>query len=81
MGTPGQFAAHPLDPLTAEEISHAAAVLRRDREVEPPRWRFASIELVEPPKAALRGEPGPIRRAAMAVCWNREDHRAYRAVV
>jgi primary-amine oxidase len=81
VGAPGQFTAHPLDPLTAEEISRVAAVLRRDREVEPPRWRFASIELVEPPKAALGGEPGSIRREAMAVCWNREDRRAYRAVV
>jgi primary-amine oxidase len=81
VGASGQFTAHPLDPLTAEEISSVAAVLRRDRGVEPPRWRFASIELVEPPKAALRREPGPIRREAMAVCWNREDSRAYRAVV
>ena len=71
---------HPLDPLTADEISDVAAVLRRDRDVEPPRWRFASIELVEPAKAALRG-PGPVRREALAVCWNREDGRAYRAVV
>jgi primary-amine oxidase len=81
VGTPGQFAAHPLDPLTAEEISQAAAVLRRDRGVEPPRWRFASIELVEPAKAARRGQSGPPRREALAVCWNREDGRAYRAVV
>ncbi len=72
-------AGHPLDPLTAAEISSVAAVLRRDREVEPPVWRFASIELVEPAKAALRD--GPARREAQAVCWNREDGRAYRAVV
>ena len=78
-GPPGQFTAHPLDPLTAEEISAVAAVLRRDRGVEPPRWRFASIELAEPPKAALRD--GPARREALAVCWNREDGQAYRAVV
>jgi primary-amine oxidase len=71
---------HPLDPLTAGEISDVAAVLRRDRGVEPPRWRFASIELAEPAKAALR-QTGPVRRAALVVCWNREDARAYRAVV
>jgi primary-amine oxidase len=76
VGTPE----HPLDPLTAEEISRVAAVLRRDRAVEPPRWRFASIELVEPAKAAPRA-PGLVPREAQAVCWNREDGRAYRAVV
>jgi primary-amine oxidase len=72
-------AAHPLDPLTAQEISDVAAVLRRDRGVEPPRWRFASIELVEPDKADLRD--GRSRREAQAVCWNRDDGRAYRAMV
>ena len=40
---------HPLDPLSADEIRHAAAILRRDRGVTD-RWRFASIELREPPK-------------------------------
>jgi len=72
-------AAHPLDPLTAEEIGAVAAVLRRDRGVEPPRWRFGAIELAEPAKAALRD--GQARRQARAVCWNREDGEAYRAVV
>jgi primary-amine oxidase len=72
-------AGHPLDPLTAEEIAAVAAVLRRDRGVEPPRWRFGAIELVEPAKAALRD--GQARREARAVCWNREDGEAYRAVV
>ncbi len=72
-------AAHPLDPLTAEEIASVAAVLRRDRGVEPPRWRFASIELIEPDKAAPRD--GETRREALAVCWSREDGRAYRAAV
>jgi primary-amine oxidase len=75
-GTP-EPAEHPLDPLTAAEISDVAAILRRDRAVEPPAWRFASIELVEPPKAAS----GPPRREAAAVCWRREDGQAYRAVV
>jgi primary-amine oxidase len=77
VSTPPRPAAHPLDPLTAAEISEVSAILRRDRAVEPPAWRFASIELVEPPKAAS----GPPRRAATAVCWRREDGQAYRAVV
>jgi primary-amine oxidase len=70
-------ALHPLDPLTADEISVVAAVLRRDREVTPPGWRFASIELIEPAKEA----PAPPGRQAAAVCWNRADGEAYRAVV
>ena len=74
--------AHPLDPLTAEEIRQAAAILRRDRGVDA-SWRFASIELREPAKDALRtveaGEEGA--REATVVCWDRADGRAYRAVV
>ena len=43
---------HPLDPLTADEIRQAAAIVRRDRGVGE-GWRFASIELKEPAKADL----------------------------
>jgi primary-amine oxidase len=68
--------AHPLDPLTAEEIRQVSAIVRRDREVGA-GWRFASIELKEPAKAALEGDS----REALVVCWNRADGRAYRAVV
>ena len=44
---------HPLDPLSADEIREAAAIVRRERGVGE-RWRFASIELREPSKAAVR---------------------------
>ncbi|HXL89623.1 MAG TPA: primary-amine oxidase [Streptosporangiaceae bacterium] len=67
---------HPLDPLTADEIRQAAAIVGRDRAVGE-TWRFASIELREPVKAAP-AEPG---REALVVCWNRADGQAYRAVV
>ncbi|HEX5621388.1 MAG TPA: primary-amine oxidase [Solirubrobacteraceae bacterium] len=63
---------HPLDPLSAEEIRQAAAVLRRDHGVGD-RWRFASIELREPPK----GEA--IARQAEVICWNREGGAVYKA--
>ncbi|HEX4012201.1 MAG TPA: primary-amine oxidase [Solirubrobacteraceae bacterium] len=73
---------HPLDPLDADEIRRAAAVLRRDQGVTE-RWRFASIELLEPAKDLVRdwraGEP--IERGARVVCWNRDDGRAYKAIV
>jgi primary-amine oxidase len=73
---------YPLDPLTEAEIRQAAAILRRDRGVGP-GWRFASIELREPPKdelADLQTDP-EARREAIVVCWDRADGQAYRAVV
>jgi primary-amine oxidase len=74
--------AHPLDPLTAEEIRQVAAILRRDRSIGA-TWRFASIELKEPAKDSLPAlEAGELtRREALAVCWDRADGQAYRAVV
>jgi len=73
---------HPLDPLTADEIRQAAAIVRRDRGVGD-GWRFASIELKEPGKADLAElEAGPlVRREAQVVCWNRDGGQAYRATV
>ena len=46
-------APHPLDPLTASEFRQVVAALRRERGVGA-GWRFASIELAEPSKDALR---------------------------
>ena len=77
---------HPLDPLTAEEIRQAAAVLRRDRTIGD-SWRIASIELREPAKAALPALEAASRtgqrgsRDALVVCWDRADGQAFRATV
>ena len=78
----GTVVTHPLDPLTAEEIRKAAAIVRRDRGVGD-GWRFASIELKEPGKADLPDlESGRLtRREVLVVCWHRGDGQAYRAVV
>ncbi len=78
----GTNVGHPLDPLSAEEIREAAAIVRRDRGLGN-GWRFASIELKEPGKADLPDlESGRLtRREALVVCWNRADGQAYRAVV
>ena len=75
-------APHPLDPLTAEEFRRVAAALGRDRGLDA-SWRFASIELAEPDKAALRAHLAGslVRREAVAICWNRATGQAYRAVV
>ena len=74
---------HPLDPLSADEIRQAAAILRRDQTIGD-TWRFASIELREPAKDALAqleagGQPGA--REAIVVCWDRADGLAHRATV
>jgi primary-amine oxidase len=73
---------HPLDPLTAQEIRQAAAIVRRDRGVGD-GWRFASIELREPAKTDLPAlESGRlIRREALVVCWRRHGGQAYLATV
>jgi primary-amine oxidase len=74
--------AHPLDPLSDDEIRHAVAILRRDEGVGP-RWRFGTIELSEPSKQVVRDHaPGDaVERAADAVYWNRDDGRTYKARV
>ncbi len=76
------MANHPLDPMTAEEFSHTAAVLRRDRGVTE-TWRFASMELAEPPKAEVKAwrSGDAISRKSLAVVFNRTDNQAYEAVV
>ena len=78
----GTVVPHPLDPLTADEIRQAAAIVRRERGVGD-GWRFASIELKEPSKADLPALESGRRsgREALVVCWNRADGQAYRAVV
>jgi primary-amine oxidase len=73
---------HPLDPLTAEQIRQVAVILRRDRGIGE-SWRFASIELREPAKDVLVALESGLTagREAVAVCWDRADGQAYRAVV
>jgi Cu2+-containing amine oxidase len=68
-------ARHPLDPLTADEIRAAAAIVRSERGVTD-RWRFAWIDLKEPSK----GVHTPLREAEV-VCWNRDDGAAFKGVV
>jgi primary-amine oxidase len=77
---------HPLDPLSADEIRQAAAIVQRDRATGD-TWRFASIELKEPAKADLPALVAALEattkaaRAAIVVGWDRADGQAYRAVV
>ena len=56
------MAQHPLEPLDEAEFRQTVAALRRDQSLTP-SWRFASIELREPPKAEVKawraGDPVP----------------------
>ncbi len=72
--------AHPLDPLTADEIRAVAAALLEEKGVSR-SWRFASIDLAEPAKAELAAGPSGIVRTAHAICWNTADGETYRAMV
>jgi primary-amine oxidase len=70
---------HPLDPLSADEIRRVTALVRATRPgIE--RWRFGSIELIEPAKDQLPAPSSldpevpeePPARLARAVVWDRE---------
>jgi primary-amine oxidase len=73
-------AAHPLDPLNAEEIETAVAALR-DAGVADANTRFALVSLDEPDKpAVLAWRPGqPFPRRAFVI--TRRDRTVYEAVV
>ena len=82
---------HPLDPLSAAEITDVSALLQRDKGVQAAGsdtpglgWRFASIELAEPGKAELAAFTAdgsvPARRATV-ICLNRTTNTTYRGVV
>ena len=72
--------AHPLDPLSADEIRHVATALRAGKNIDL-GWRFASIDLAEPAKEDLIRGAADTGRAAHVICWNSADGQAYRALV
>ena len=79
----GQGPEHPLDPLTADEIRQAAAILRRDRGVGGTlavRLDRAEASRPRPRCAALTAGPGPPGGASWSA-GTATDGQAYRAVV
>jgi primary-amine oxidase len=74
--------AHPLDPLSAEEISAATAIIRATGDV-PGTARFVSVERKEPSKRALADfTPGqPIERIAFMVIRDIENAKTLEATV
>ena len=74
--------AHPLDPLTAQEIAAASAALRQDRAL-PGTVRFVSMSLLEPDKGELSVDSDIRRlpRLVGAVLYDRATSRTIEAVV
>ena len=74
--------AHPLDPLTAAEITEAASILKAQRQLGD-RVRFETIVLQEPDKAAVGNfRPGDaIERNALLVILDNAAAATYEAVV
>jgi primary-amine oxidase len=73
---------HPLDPLSADEIAEATAILRRERGLDGEVF-FVRCGLREPPKDAVLGfRPGdPIDREAFVVLRDRRARTTHEAVV
>ena len=76
------MAQHPLEPLSPEEFRQTATILRREQHIDD-SFRFASIELKEPPKAAVKAwRPGDaVPRISFAVLLNRAENQTYEATV
>jgi primary-amine oxidase len=73
---------HPLDPLSAEEISAAVQIARRHLDLTQ-RARFALVALYEPEKQALLAHDGdrPMPREAELVILERATGASFRVIV
>jgi primary-amine oxidase len=73
---------HPLDPLTAAEITAAVAIVTGDRSINN-GYRFATIVLHEPPKSVVQNfKTGDrINREAFLVLLDNATGQTYEAIV
>ncbi len=81
-GTSATSVLHPLEPLTAEEITAAVQIVKTERDLGE-RVRFASIALNEPPKEIVLNfkQGDPVTREAFIILLNNSDGATYEAVV
>ena len=79
---PTEAAVHPLEPLTAEEISAAVKILRTAQNLED-SYRFVAVFLHEPPKEQIVNfwDRGSIDREAFIILLDNADGSTYEAVV
>ncbi|MCU0534877.1 MAG: primary-amine oxidase [Hydrococcus sp. Prado102] len=73
---------HPLEPLTAQEITTAVSIVRSERTLSQ-YFRFACVTLNEPPKdIVLNYKPGDaIAREAFIILLDNETGMTYEAIV
>lgn len=73
---------HPLDPLSAQELSLAIEVIRRERHLDD-RALFEQVRLNEPSKQTVRhfSPGGSIEREAFAVVLDRNAAKTFEALV
>lgn len=73
---------HPLDPLTADEIRHAVDLVKQGIPLDE-TWRFAIIQLHEPPKqTVLDFQSGdPIERQVFVVLYHRLSRTTYEGIL
>lgn len=73
---------HPLDSLTAKEISYAVEILREERDLND-KCRFAGVMLNEPPKEQILSfEPGEdFEREAAIVMVDGYEGKGYEGVI
>jgi primary-amine oxidase len=78
----GPSAAHPFDPLTAEEIERATTELRKQKSLGD-TWRFVSVALAEPNRPAdVSLQPAaPMVRTAEVLVMDRATGQAYKSLV
>lgn len=79
-GTIATTTSHPLDPLSAAEITKAVSILRSGPAAAD-TFRFVSVELREPDKAGLRNGSPDLPREANAVLIDRASGLAYESIV
>ncbi|MGL4551325.1 MAG: primary-amine oxidase [Gemmataceae bacterium] len=73
---------HPLEPLSADEVRQAVALLKREGKVTP-TTRFVSVSLKEPPKAAVLAWDGTraVPRGASVVLFDNAVNTAHEAAL
>ncbi|MEJ9233035.1 primary-amine oxidase [Peribacillus butanolivorans] len=85
MGTQEQVlqkVGHPLEPLTAEEILKAVAILKEQKNLNDSA-RFEQVGLYEPAKEVVLNfkEGDPVTREAFIIVLDTKDSKTYEAVV
>src|ERR1700730_17169349 len=75
--------AHPLEPLTADEIGLASEIVRSERNLRREQVRFISVSLHEPPKDAVLGftSDSALEREAFVILLDRAQRNTYEAIV